>query len=351
LSDGSEAYIDISGLLKASSIKQYNSQRFQELNSALYSDSTNINFVGSNTIAGRIASEEIELNNTAKSTPYSDYELLEDIKQNAPRVFSAQNRAVTIDDYESLLKKQFSNLFQSIKVVNNNSYIDNVIKYYYDIGLSRPNEDTNVSINQLKFADACDFNNIYVFALPSAGSIINEIAPVATPQSLKKAINDYIDRVKMVTNEIVICDPVYTAVDLGVEIQSNDPRSISEIRDNTTLVVNADRGINISLDDIKTSINKIILDYFDNSNITLGMVIDLADLSRRIIDISGVDEIYTSTTYEGNTIKKPGISLLTWNTLYPEDDINITTQNIQLPFFKVPFFYKGSELAAKIIIN
>jgi hypothetical protein len=37
------------------------------------------------------------------------------------------------------------------------------LKYYYeDIGIGDPNNVSNVLYNQLNFADACNFNNVYI---------------------------------------------------------------------------------------------------------------------------------------------------------------------------------------------
>lgn len=346
LSDGETASVDIGALSRASNISVYNTERFVELSNFIYSASSSVNIIGDD-----VNSEPITLNNTTNSAPWSDYEMVDGIKENVPRVFAAQRRAVTIDDYIALIEKNFGNLFQSVQVVNNAQYIDSVVKYYYDIGLSRPNSDTNVLINQLEFADSCDFNNVYVYLLPTSGLILNETDPIAIPQSLKKIVADYLNNVKMVTNEIIVSDPVQIAFDIGVEIQSNDARSIEDIRDNTEIVVEVDRATSISLEDIKTNVNQYIVDYFDKTNVSLGMTVSLLDISRGILGLSGVKNIFTKTTYNGKEYTTPGISFVYWNTLYPEDDINITTQNINLEFFKYPFLFESSKLISKIRVQ
>lgn len=344
LSDGSAASVDAGALPQTTSIIAYNSGRFAEISNYIYTS-------GDNIIGDTVNSDGITLNNPSNSAPYSNYELVDDIKRNAPRVFAAQRRAVTIEDYVSLIEKNFGNLFQSVQVVNNTRYINNVIKYYYDIGLSRPNEDNNILISQLEFADACDFNNVYVYLLPTSGLILNETDPIPIPLSIKKIVAEYLNEVKMITNEIVINDPVQIAFDIGVEIQANDTRSIDEIRSNSEIIIEIDRATSVSVEDIKIRVNKLIIDYFDRSNVELGMTVSLLDISRNILDLNGVKNITTRTVYEGVEYTVPGISFVLWNALYPDSDTNITTQNINLEFFKVPFLYEKSKLISKIKIQ
>jgi hypothetical protein len=346
LSDGAAASVDAGALPPTTSIFSYNSDRFQEISGFLYATSDGDNIIGDTVNSGGIT-----LSNPSNSAPYSDYELASDIKQNAPRVFAAQRRAVTVSDYIALIEKNFGNLFQSVQVVNNSRYIDNVIKYYYDIGLSRPNEDNNILISQLEFADACDFNNVYIYLLPTSGLIINETDPIPLPQSIKRIVAEYLNEVKMITNEVVINDPVQIAFDLGVEIQANDPRSIDDIRSNSEIVIEVDRGTSVSVEDIKLRVNDLITNYFDRSNVKLGMTVSLLDISRNILDLNGVKNIVTRTTYEGVEYTTPGLSFVFWNALYPDSDINITTQNINLEFFKVPFLYEKSKLISKIKVQ
>ena len=346
LSDGAAASVDAGALPPTTSIFSYNSDRFQEISGFLYATSDGDNIIGDTVNSGGIT-----LSNPSNSAPYSDYELASDIKQNAPRVFAAQRRAVTVSDYIALIEKNFGNLFQSVQVVNNSRYIDNVVKYYYDIGLSRPNEDNNILISQLEFADACDFNNVYIYLLPTSGLIINETDPIPLPQSIKRIVAEYLNEVKMITNEVVINDPVQIAFDLGVEIQANDPRSIDDIRSNSEIVIEVDRGTSVSVEDIKLRVNDLITNYFDRSNVKLGMTVSLLDISRNILDLNGVKNIVTRTTYEGVEYTTPGLSFVFWNALYPDSDINITTQNINLEFFKVPFLYEKSKLISKIKVQ
>ena len=80
----------------------------------------------------------------------------------------------------------------------------------------------------------------------------------------------------------------------------------------------------------------------------LGQLINVGTLSQRILDIDGVQEISTVRTDTGQ--RMTGLSLCVWNPVYPDEDIEITNQNIKLPYFKFPYMYDTHGLTKKIEI-
>ena len=340
LSNGEEGVLDQNLLSQASSINQYNSTRFSEIDTYLYEE--DLTFLTAN------LSPSLTLNNPIPSTNISTYEDVSSIKNLAPKLFTAQNRAVTISDYNSFIQKNFSNVLQSFKVVSNDSYLSQYVDYFYKIGLERPNDNTNVLTNQILYADACDFNNVYVFAVPKIGAILNETSPNSIPISQKNAIHSKLQDVKMITNEIVISDPIYMAFDLGVDIITAAPRLLSEIRDNVTLEIEVDPQSRVSKEDTKNLALSIIKDFFKVANNSLGQIIDLSSLTRPILSIEGINSINTNYTYKDKQYTTPGFSFVIWNPQYPEDDITITTQTTPLPYFKFPFLYEESKLSSKV---
>lgn len=331
-------------LQSGSNINIYNTTRFRDLNNTIYSDN-NTTFVGA------ANSSYINLNNTNKSTDTTDYETVDSIKQNSPALFSAQNRAVTLADYKAFLNSRFNNILQSSEVVNNDKYLSDYIKYYYDMGLSNPNENTNVLTSHFLFSDACDFNNIYVFSVPRNGAIVAETNPSMMAASQKQAIKAYLDTIKMASNEVVVIDPIYTAFDLGVEITTDSTRTVEEIRETSTLNIRVDSTSRLARSKIKDLVNNIFINYFKTTNCSLGQAVNLSDLSRDILDIDTVVEIYTNYTIGNRTYQVPGISMVYWNPFYPQDDLNITNQTVKLPFFKFPFLYEASKFINKINIT
>lgn len=342
LSDGAAGIIDIGALQEASNITPYNTALFNEISNSIYIDENAV-YIGED-----ISSESITFNNIAPSTGVTDFESVADIRKNAPRLFSSQKRAVTISDYESIVNSKFSNILQSATVVGNDKYLSGYINYFYKIGLARPNDNINILINQLKFADACDFNNIYIFAVPILGNIINEIDPAPMPLSQKQLIVDTLENYKTVTSEIIISDPVYTAFDLGVNIQTDSPRTLEEIQLGASIELLIDSKSRISAEEIKSLTNNAIVNYFKNSNNILGKLVNLSDLAGDILSIEGVDSISTKYVYEDRVFTVPGLSFVTWNPLYPEDDIEIVDRSITLPYFKFPYLYNASKFINKI---
>lgn len=330
-------------LQSGSNINIYNTARFRELNSALYS--ANIS-----TFVGASNSSLILLSNTNKSTDVVDFESVDSVRQNAPALFSAQGRAVTIADYKAFLNTRFSNILQSIEVVNNDTYLSEFIKYYYDLGLSSPAENTNVLTGHFLFSDACDFNNIYVFAVPRNGAIKNETNPSTMAAAQKQAIRSYLDSVRMASNEIVVIDPIYTAFDIGIDIETDKNRTVEEIRSQTSLDIRIDSTSRLAKSKIRDLVNNIFLKYFDTLNCALGQTINLSDIARDILDIETVVDITTRYVFGDRVYEVPGISMVYWSPIYPQDDLNITNQVISLPFYKFPFLYEASKFISKINI-
>jgi hypothetical protein len=53
-------------------------------------------------------------------------------------------------------------------------------------------------------------------------------------------------------------------------------------------------------------------------------------------------------TVDGTEISTPGISFLTWNPLYPNNDVALQTQNKQLQYFMYPYLYQPELLDSQI---
>jgi hypothetical protein len=71
-------------------------------------------------------------------------------------------------NYETYIKTNFSNIITDVKVLNNEDYLRKHIKYLYGIGVNEPQKDDKILLNQIKFADSCNFNNLYVYSVPKS---------------------------------------------------------------------------------------------------------------------------------------------------------------------------------------
>jgi hypothetical protein len=301
-----------------------------------------------------ISSEEVNnitFTNTNASVPYSDIESSKQIKQNAPNFFKQQGRLVTVSDFEFFVKSNFNNFVSDVKVVNNWEYIEEHIRYLYNIGLKQPSLDSRVLYNQVNFADSCNFNNVYIYCIPKLlQSNEFNFNRCFLSLGLKNLVLDKVDKIKMSTVEPVFQDPVYYALGFGAASQEEtlNKELYPEIAEETKLVIVKSSNSNISDSEIKKKIEATILNYFSISKTTLGGTIEIDRVVQDIYAIGGIESIYT----ERNNIRVPGLSLLGYNPVYcaSNEDINLHTQTVVLPFFKVPFWYNKTSIFSQIEI-
>ena len=201
--------------------------------------------------------------------------------------------------------------------------------------------------NQVKFADSCNFNNVYVYAVPKLEKLTSLTTRTNYLNSAQKQLilND-LQKVKLTTAEVIINDPVYVAIDLGVKF----PGEIlsPSISDNTFLEIQRDITAKRNPEAIKQQIAQIFADYFSTLKDNLGLQISLTEITNKILAIEGVQNITTKRTEGEQTITVPGISLNIYNPVYPETDIHVTTQDEQLPYFKYPFLNNPLDFQNKI---
>ena len=287
----------------------------------------------------------ISLDNLVASTPFTSFESLDQIRNNAPVIFSAQNRTVTVEDFVATVRKYFNNIIYDVQTVSNQQYTSEYLNYFYGIGLERPNDDERVLMNQVMFTDACDFNNVYIFAVPKLGAIQDGVTPISLATSQKQAVVDRLNYTKLVNQNIVVCDPVYLAFSFGLTIAGEEPATV--IKDETILRIKRSAEFNISKELIKGKAVDIITKFFAQESNTLAGTINIAQLNIDILSIPGVKSIETVRSgSESRTV--PKINMIKWNPFYPDATPEVTSQNIQLKFFEFPFFYDISNISSKI---
>lgn len=334
LSDNEKGVIT-SGALNGKKIFQYNTSRFSQI----YDD---INIDASN-IVDNSTSALLTFNNTANSTTPSDEEGVEDIRENSSLFLSNQIRLVTTEDYEAYYKKTLPSVLNDIKVVDNEIFQSSYINYFYDICID-PNKVNRVLLNQVNYANSCDFNNVNVFCVPPFTVTVDGQYPEFLSNNFKSVIkNSAVDN-KMLSHEIVPRDPVYIAFDLGFSSSSVNV----DIRDNTILRVTRERNNKVSKENLKRSVYDIIIDFFSSSNNGLGQTIQLTDMVSSILSLDGVRTLTTTNLDEES--KFEGISFITWNPLFEGSDNNLVNQSTTLEFFKFPYLYAPNALINKIEI-
>ena len=288
----------------------------------------------------------VSFTNTNSSTLFKDKETVDEIKTNAPNLYNSQYRLVTTNDYKNYISKNFSSWLRSVTVVNNFDYLDGYQKYFFDIGLDRPNQDSRVLFSQVNFADSCDFNNIYVFAVPD--KLLETSLDIRTNYlsvAQKNAITILLDDVKSATTELVVVDPIYMEINFGSSSTSNDLTTyIPDSGDESYLYIEIDKNSRRDTSAVKNEVASIFKEYFDNNNSSLNQTVSVKTLSQSILDVDGV---VTFSTRRGN-IKSNLLQLLVYNPVYPQDDYTFTEQDIALKYFQFPYFKDLSTISDRI---
>jgi len=345
VSNGSSAEVS-AGDLNGNSVTFY---RTEKLN-IIFADTRTYNA----NIITALDADKIAFTNIDPSSKFTTKESVDKIKLNAPKLFSSQNRLVNSSDYEGFVNKNFGNFVSSVKAVNNWDYVKGHLKYFHDMGFGNPNVDPRILLTQTKFADACDFNNVYIYGVPKLEKVTSLTQRTNfLNSSQKELILNEIRPLKMLTTEVIINDPVYVAVDFGTRPLNGEDLK-PEIASSSSLVVVKNVLSRADSEYIKSEVNRIFTEYFKSTNDNLGLLIDINDLSNQLFNITGVINFYTQTVDKNNpNIKhtQPGINFLVWNPIYPENDIQIVSQNYQLPYFKYPFLTNPLDFINKIIVE
>lgn len=331
-SDGEIGAGDISSLPAVA----YNTAQFNEIKTDVFSpDLIYLTDTNLNTLS---------FNNSNPSTLYTAPESIDNIRKNAPNTFKSQYRLITALDFENYIKASFNNIIQDVKVYSNNDYVNKHLRYLYEIGLTSPNQDSRVLLNQVSFSTSCNFNNIYLYALPRS-TLNSKIAYLTTAQ--KNLITSSINAKKPITADVIVADPVFKTVTVGYTV--NEEKDIQTIVDQTRLIVKLDRTAKLTTYSVQNKIKSIFETIFSPINLTLGYTVNILELTSLIENIAGVTGIYTQRIDTGDIIE--GVSLLCWNPSYPGNDSLVTTKNFTLQDFQALYFYDIENLANRIVVE
>lgn len=335
-SDGGTGVVS-SGAFNGNFFNIYNSPQFIIISADIYD--VNTTFITRETLNALIT------NNDNNSTPIAAAETVDQIKENAPRIFSLQNRLVTATDYEYFINKNYSNIVKSVRILSNDEYVNKVLKYYYSIGLNKPNEDCRVLFNQINFANSTSFNNVYITSIAKTNPIINEKVGNYLNPAQKQIIINECNLKKDITQNIVMLDPVFKAFSFGLQLEGE--AECVDLKDNTYLVIKRDINSRSSKSNIKTKISSIISSYFVQA--VLGQVVNLSEIASDILNLDGVKGLLTRRTDVNYEVSR--LAVVMWNPLYESDDVTFTTQDVSMEAFQYPFFYEISKISNKIIVE
>lgn len=332
LSDGERGLIS-KNTINGNKLFTYSSKKFEEIYTDVNSTTSTIINSNNNT--------NLFFTNTANSTLIYEAETVDQIRENTPAFLSTQLRLVTQTDYEKFLKKSIPNVLNDVKVVSNDVFMSGYIQYFYNMCVD-PNKVNRVILNQVNFADPCDFNNINVFCVPSFTITQDGQYPEFVTNNFKNLIVTLTQDKKMISNEVVPRDPVYMAVDLGY----SNSNVTSSLNSSTKLIIVREKNDKINKDTLKRRVYSYLLDYFNTENIKLGQKIDISEITTAILSMQGIRSM--RTVNDGLVFN--GISFVIWNPLFPESDVSLINQNTILEYFKFPYLINPNTLINKIEI-
>ena len=333
-SDGENGVIEANAL-NGKTINYFTSVQFESISKDIYKDK-NYEFLSPDKL------QDLAFTNTIESTFPKEKESVEEIQVNAPKLFTAQDRLVTNEDFNSFITKNFSNILDSYNVVNNKTFIQRYIQYFYDLGLDTPNEDPRFLFNQVKFSSSAELNNIYLFAVPKIRNVDENNTLSFLTLSQKNSIINSLEDKKLVTMEIIPQDPIYMGFNLGLE-KNNTEKISTDFIDDTFLVLKRKISERVSEESLKQQTDLIFRNYF--KSLKLGDTISLNELKVSILSLDGIDRIFTRriNPLDGTTLNEtPNISLVGFNAIYSDLDIKIYSNDTEIDFFKYPFLFNGN---------
>lgn len=286
----------------------------------------------------------LEFDNKFPSTYSSNPETVEQIRKNAPKAYRAQYRLVTAEDFTNFVKTNFANIIQDAVVVDNDTFLNGYMKRMYEYGIMDPSRESRVLFNQVHFADACNFNNAYVFVVPRQlnNASYNSYLTTAQKQLILNTIAN--SKAKVHTVEPVMMDPIYIAFDLGVPLSESNIQLADA--GNAELIITKDRFSRVDNSSIINRINSIVSDYFARKNMTLGFAIDILELNRQILAIDGVSNFRTRRV-DDNNIFVDGLCFISYSEVYGSPKRVSSRFNLE----SFEFAYLKQALLSKIKIE
>jgi len=285
--------------------------------------------------------------NTTGSTSPKEIETVEEIRNRAPAYYRFQYRLVTTADFETFISTNFANIINDIKVINNWEYTATYLKYFYDIGIQEPAKTDRALLNQVLYADACNFNNVYFIIVPKSNAPgVSYLSPAQ-----KELINTSVLGNKVTTTETVFIDPIYKYISLGLTQNASFTNFNASFEQNFVgLDIIKRQSSRRDDQSITNDIINIFQKYFSKDNCSLEQLIDVKSLNQQILGVDGVQTFFTYRL-DDPANRLEGLSLFIWNPLYPDNDKIVTSNNTQLTKFEFPYFNNINNLYSKIKVT
>ncbi len=329
-SEGEKGIVSV-GQLDGNQINFFTTPQFETINKDIYDET--FTFLPSENFS------DLNFSNDVNSTNSREKETVDEIRTNSIKLFQSQDRLVTTNDYKFFINKNFSSIVNSSSVVSNQSFVKEFVNYFYNLGLDRPNDDSRFLFNQVKFSSPSQNNNLYLFLVPKINPVLEDNTINFLTTSQKNDIIENMTDNKMANIELIPQDPIYNAFSIGL---TDNPDEIltKEIIDSSFLVIKRNIAERVSADSIKQKVNNIFVNYFKDKKI--GDTVSISDITNQILNLTGVSNLFTRRINNGKNFDVQGLNLLSFNVIYDEEDIEIISADINLPFFKFPFLYNNN---------
>lgn len=275
--------------------------------------------------------------NTGPTTAISYPESVASIRKNAPKVFASQNRLYSLSDYTTFILKNFSNYCKHVYTCKNDEFVSEYLKYYYDLGLDAPQEDSRVSLAQVEFMTANHFNNIYSFIVPTTNTIIDGKIPNYLNTALKKQIVNKCSSLMGPTHNLVIMDPIHKAFCFGSLSIFNE--KYNKYQTNNRIFIIRKKNSQFEHSYIKNYAVAALTAYFNS--LRLGSTISCIDINGILNSIPGTTSFYIQDVFNN---KDSRLYLYVWNPLYQFEDNKMISQSYICKDFEYPYFYGINEL-------
>lgn len=298
--------------------------------------------------------QKIWLWNPSNSSIPRDFETVDEIRENAPKWFRIQGKLVNSQDYDQYIMMYYKSAIRDLTVQNNFTYAAEFHKYLYDYGKL----SSEIRYYGYQYADSCDFNNIYIWMKSHS----DDLAPVDS--GTKAEIRIDCDRIKVLTSELVLLDPLMHAFTPYVEnnIDARDDNFFSTeilaVSKNHFIELVRDVNSTLSSERIRLIATQIIKDFFSTANNSLGMTFDISVLFGQLSNIAGVSDvntIYRVKDDSGNVIKTlsyNGLSFLRWTpAILLGADNDVVSSSVKLKSFQFPYLFDRTNIYNKITVS
>lgn len=273
------------------------------------------------------------------STTFQQMETVDQIRNAAPSFYRSGGRLLTPSDFENYIVQYYSDSIHNSKAMNNWEYMSKFMKWLYDLDYM----NSTIAALGYKFADSCDFNNVYIWLQPNSST-------ATVSNFVKNRLDRNMKPIKALTAETIFLDSIKTYLYPYVGNTPTDIATNTSWPDDDDTVIRLERDPNslVSIESIRSKAIKIITDYFDYQNHVIGSVIDASEIYNSLLALSGVTKVQTTN----GTITVDGVSLAKWtNTIVQGSDFITFTGASKLQAFQFPVFYDIDSIINKLEIT